>query len=475
MSKIILFLLITLFTINFNAQNKEYSIHNSIINDQHSTFGTSFYTNNFILFTAPKKRLQITNKYRQNRIKRRLARINKKRKARLLKRIERRKTSILRSDLEFYIGITNLEGKIIKSKLIGPTVNSKYDELDAVFTKNLKTVYFTRNSSRKKSRPHLEIYKADVITPSYWVNIKKLAFNSELYSVGHPTLSNDGRTLYFASNMESSIGSFDIFKVKITGENTFSEPINLGSKVNTINEETTPFIKDNILYFSSNGRNGLGNLDIYSINLNDNSEAINIGKPFNSNKNDLSFKIIKNNKSGFFTSNRINGKGLNDIYSFYKNVVEIEDEDEVEVEKLVPETPIIKNGLSLKEFNRCQAELDALNNILFDYDSSYIRADAARELDNVISIMRKCPNIELLVTSHTDSRSSHKYNKNLSQRRAEETVIYILKNGHFSPKKVKGIGYGETRLKNRCADGIKCSTAEHQINRRTEFEISNFY
>ncbi len=130
--------------------------------------------------------------------------------------------------------------------------------------------------------------------------------------------------------------------------------------------------------------------------------------------------------------------------------------------------------INANEFDKCQYMFDNLNNVYFDYNKVYIRADAANELDKVIKIMRQCPNINVLANSYTDSRAEFDYNLSLSQQRAENVVAYIIRNGRFSSNRIKGVGYGEARLRNRCADGIKCTEAQHQINRRTEFEVSNF-
>jgi outer membrane protein OmpA-like peptidoglycan-associated protein len=119
-------------------------------------------------------------------------------------------------------------------------------------------------------------------------------------------------------------------------------------------------------------------------------------------------------------------------------------------------------------------EFDKINNIYFDYSEAYIREDAAIELDKVIRVLRLCPKIVLQASSHTDSRASNSYNLKLSQDRANSVVKYILRNGKFSPDRIVSKGYGEERLANKCSDGVKCTEKEHQLNRRTHFEIYNY-
>ena len=210
-------------------------------------------------------------------------------------------------------------------KLLPATVNTQYHESTPVFTKDLKSMYFTRvNFDGKKLRKdkketiNLKIYKADY-SKGKWTNIEELPFNSDEYSVGHPALSPDGKTLYFVSDMPGGIGKTDIYKVDITEEG-YSTPLNLGKTINTFDKEMFPFVgEDNTLYFSSNGHIGLGLLDVFQSKIKENNtydEPINLGHPFNSKKDDFSFFIDKKGKKGFVSSNREKGKGDDDIYSF---------------------------------------------------------------------------------------------------------------------------------------------------------------
>ena len=112
----------------------------------------------------------------------------------------------------------------------------------------------------------------------------------------------------------------------------------------------------------------------------------------------------------------------------------------------------------------------ALKNIHYDLDKFFIREDAKPELDRLVEFMKDNPSVRVEVSSHTDSRSSYEYNQTLSQNRANAAVDYLVSQG-ISRSRLSGVGYGETRLLNRCADGVKCSEAEHQINRRTEMKV----
>ncbi|KUJ62042.1 flagellar motor protein MotB [Flavobacteriaceae bacterium CRH] len=197
-------------------------------------------------------------------------------------------------------------------------------EADAIFTKDGKTIYFTRNNSKNgkkkkddKKISNLQIFKAELVDGK-WTNITALPFNSPNYSVEHPALSADEKVLYFASDMPGSLGSFDIYSVNIN-KGAFDTPKNLGSIINTDKREQFPFVSaDNKLYFSSDGHLGYGSLDVFVSEIEGNkySEPINIGLPLNSNLDDFSFNIDSNTKEGYFASNREGGKGNDDIYQF---------------------------------------------------------------------------------------------------------------------------------------------------------------
>jgi len=195
-------------------------------------------------------------------------------------------------------------------------------ESNAVFTKNGKTIYFTRNNSKNGSKrknnekiSNLQIFKAELVNGK-WTNIVSLPFNSDNYSVEHPALSADEKTLYFASDMPGTLGSFDIFSVNIN-QGAFDTPKNLGPIINTDKREQFPFVsRDNKLYFSSDGHLGYGSLDIFISDIKEKEygKPVNVGMPVNSNLDDFSFYFDSDIKEGYFASNRKGGKGSDDIY-----------------------------------------------------------------------------------------------------------------------------------------------------------------
>lgn len=216
-------------------------------------------------------------------------------------------------------------GALSSPKKFGNKLNSKYHESTPAFTKDGKTVYFTRNNFLEKKGVDkdntilLKIYTATLVG-NEWTNIKELPFDSNNYSVAHPSLSADEKTLYFSSDMPGSIGQSDIYKVAINADGSYGTPVNLGNVINTEGRETFPFITvDNKLYFSSDGHPGIGGLDVFVSEMQKEgnfNQVFNVGEPLNSSSDDFGFIIDTPSKTGYITSNRSGGQGGDDIYKF---------------------------------------------------------------------------------------------------------------------------------------------------------------
>jgi len=276
------------------------------------------------------------------------------------------------------------------------------------------------------------------------------------------------------------------------------------------------------LYFSSAGKQGLGGLDIYKIDLSNGSEAVNMGKPINSEKDDFAFTFNKEKNRGFFSSNR---NGNDDIFGATpicsvnvmtivsnaktgavladskvsildskKNVISTEtanssgevsfnvecDKDyTIQASKDGYEGNSFPVGKSKGPEAKIEAKLQPidvivtdkeiiLNPIYFEYDKSNITQEGAFELDKLVQVMRNNSNMVIFAKSHTDSRGSDAYNLALSDRRAKSTVQYILSKG-IDASRIEGKGFGESELKVQC--GEECTEEQHAQNRRSEFMI----
>jgi outer membrane protein OmpA-like peptidoglycan-associated protein/tetratricopeptide (TPR) repeat protein len=226
----------------------------------------------------------------------------------------------------YFADVDPATGSSAKVNKFKTSINTKFHESSPVFTKDGKTVYFTRNNyvNGKKGKDDnkitlIKIYKATLDNNGKWANITELPFNSDNYSVGHPALSPDEKTLYFASDMPGTIGQSDIYKVSVNGE-SYGPPQNLGNTINTEGKETFPYItNENEIYFASDGHPGLGGLDVFVGKIEDNatiSNIQNVGGDINSPKDDFAYIIDPVSRRGYFSSNKDGGQGSDDIYKF---------------------------------------------------------------------------------------------------------------------------------------------------------------
>ncbi|RFS18751.1 flagellar motor protein MotB [Chitinophaga silvatica] len=371
-----------------------------------------------------------------------------------------------------------------------------------------------------------------------WKVAPEIPFNATLqYSVGDPWINASGDTLYFvASQGPDHQGGTDIYYA-VKNNETWGNPINLGKEINTAGNERTPtFSKSGDLYFASDGHPGMGGLDIFmAVRDADTWKVKNLGVPVNSTHDDFAPSLP--DTLLYFASNREGGKGSDDIYRFipapvppsrpvfvingiitdkktgmplptvqilFKNKTTNVDtliqtntdgtykfpaDSGAIYELKITKTRYItipRDTVSLKGYTTSvnirhdkvmeQPEIGKpirLENIYFDLGKSDIRPDAARELDKLVTILQDNPTWIIELGAHTDSRANDAYNLALSQRRATATVAYLVKKG-INAKRLTAKGYGETRLINKCANGVQCSEAEHLLNRRTEFIILKF-
>tara|TARA_R110002051_G_scaffold47024_2_gene93550 strand:+ start:647 stop:2584 length:1938 start_codon:yes stop_codon:yes gene_type:complete len=219
------------------------------------------------------------------------------------------------------------ENNVVK---LNKDINTKLHESTTAVSKDGSTLYFTRNNLKEgktfkddKGVIRLKIFRAKLIN-GVFTEIEELPFNSDDYSVAHPALSPDDKTLYFVSDMPGSYGESDIYKATINDGGTFGTPENLGNTINTEARETFPYVtSEEVLYFSSDGHPGLGGLDVFATKIKYNSYSgvvKNVGEPINSKLDDFTFIFNEETKLGYFASNRESGLGNDDIYSFVENI-----------------------------------------------------------------------------------------------------------------------------------------------------------
>lgn len=434
--------------------------------------------------------------------------------------------------LDIYKANYNEDGTITNASTVN-SLNSKYHDGPLTISADGNTVYFSSDSFREKSferdrKNKLKLGRNNLYSAvkdgDGWKNITSLPFNSKEYSTSNPSLSRDAKTLYFSSDMPGSIGGVDIWKVAVNPDGSFGTPENLGKKVNTEGNESFPFIADDnaTLYFASSGKQGFGGLDIYKIDLSKGTDAVNLGKPVNTEKDDFAFSFNTAKNLGFFSSNR---NGNDDIFGATpicgvevltivtdaktgkvlanasvaivddkKNVIATEMSNakgevtyKVECDKAftiqAARDGYESNTFAVAKNKGGQTKVDAalqpietiiteneilLKPIYFEYNKSNITQEAAFELDKVVQVMKGNDKMIILAKSHTDNRGSDAYNMSLSDRRAKSTVQYVISKG-IKASRISGKGFGETEPKVDCKEN--CTEEQHAQNRRSEFLI----
>lgn len=204
-----------------------------------------------------------------------------------------------------------------KAKRFSNQLNSLYHDGPVSISADKQTIYFTRVSKKEQGKNfvnRLKIYSA-TLEKNKWKNITPFEYNSSDHSVAHPWISEDGKKLFFASDMQGGFGGMDIY-VCSKNENGWSKPQNLGKGVNTEKNEVFPYFRKGTLYFSSDGHSGYGGLDVFSVTEPDKwMNPVNLKSPLNSSKDDFGIYYV-DDENGYFSSNREGGVGSDDIYSF---------------------------------------------------------------------------------------------------------------------------------------------------------------
>lgn len=448
------------------------------------------------------------------------------------------------SYIKIYQAIDEKGDKNYKLNLLPSFINKDFHNGPAAISWDGQFLAFTRSEDVDKKK--IRKSKNPIVSKGIYFSTKKngkwtepeaFIFNNDSrYSVQHPALNPDGNILYFSSDMPGGYGGMDLYySEKIDGK--WTTPVNCGNKINSPEDEAFPYVrKDGKLYFASKGHITLGGFDLFSsVGEKDKWEdPLNLKAPINSPKDDFGITFFEDNITGFFTSNRVGGKGFDDIYHFtkkdeasYKLTYAIEGkvlekgtsnpvsglsvylinkntgqetaalskEDGSFSFDLDKETDYTLRGdekqfLSRQEgdistkgikestvFNvkfeverADEAYLVKLNNIYYDFDKYNIRKDAEPELNKVLAFMEKIPYVNVELHSHTDSRGKASYNLTLSEKRANAAKQFLLKGG-ADEVRLSAKGFGETQPLNQCKDGVKCTEEEHQLNRRTEFKV----
>lgn len=431
----------------------------------------------------------------------------------------------------------------------GPQINTELAEGVATFSRNFETMYFTRCDYLELGNSFCRIYKTEA-DGDLWYEPELISIFSDSVNIGQPHLSADGERLYFSSDANFGYGGNDIYFMLKEGS-SWSQPYNAGFSINTDKDELFPTTdRSGNLYYSSNGKQGYGGLDIFKAGPDKFAFAPSeiLPHPINSGADDFSFSFLKEPKKGdsdfvlekaVFSSTRKGGKGSDDLYLYEKLfinqyalellILEKTFADPNDSESKILESQALAGAIVIMKgqesispadgkllfmleaetdykllvskpdyFNKSisfstkglrspdsllitlfkEVELEkifpekeiVIQNIYYDYDKATLRQESLPILDQLVSFFDENKDLTIEIGSHTDSRGSDKYNKDLSQRRAQSVVDYFITKGVPSAQ-LSAKGYGESKLINRCANGVTCDEEEHQKNRRTTFRV----
>ena len=433
----------------------------------------------------------------------------------------------------------------------GDNLNGPFHDGTATFSKDQNTVIYTRSAMRNEKKRLLNEENENQFflyiskkEDGEWSDPEKLPFNNVDYSTGHPSLSEDGNTLYFSSDMPGGYGGSDLYKSTYDGT-SWSQPINLGSSINTPGNEVFPHVdKKGKLYFSSEGHRTLGGLDVFASEQVAGvwSSPVNLAYPLNSSRDDFAILVNEDDTTGFVSSNR---SGVDMVYAYqripakfvlkgiaknkadnlpiddvtitlvnftdgdtaiyktdetgsfrfsllpekkYKVIGEKEgfftQTEEFETDRTRMEKDIILSfeideivaseegtGSGIpKDGSATAAKVYEIGDIYYDYDKSDIRPSAQPSLDKLAKLLKDNADVKIEVHSHADSRGGDAYNMNLSNKRAQSVVNYLVRAG-VNKANLSSKGFGESQPVNKCIDGVECTEEEHKANRRSEFIV----
>jgi peptidoglycan-associated lipoprotein len=225
--------------------------------------------------------------------------------------------------LDLFSAVVNDKGQLTRIEPFPETINSKTHEATPTFSADGRVMYFSRTAAKRievngEKFASVKIFRSQ-FKDGKWQEAVVTPFSSDEFSTEHPTLSRDGKKLYFSSDRPGGQGSFDIYVVDVNEDGTFGQPVNMGPTINTPHREQFPFINDDgtTLYFASDGHQGMGNLDIFLSKAYDGvfAKPVNLGETLNSGMDDFGYIINDETGKGYFASNR---KGGDNLYSFVR-------------------------------------------------------------------------------------------------------------------------------------------------------------
>ena len=378
-------------------------------------------------------------------------------------------------------------------------VNTEYDEGTPSFSPDGNTMYYTYCAQDPEGPRTAEIYISTRSSAKWGKGTRATIVKDSVTALGHPSISPDGKYLYFVSDAVGGFGGKDIFRARVAG-NDFGPMENLGEEINTPGDEMFPYVRDSVtLYFASNGHPGMGGLALFKATQDSTGKwnVENLGAPINSMADDFGITFAGKEERGFFCSNRNDARGYDHIYSFERPTITIfiegivNDVDEYPIEDatvrivgkdgLNVKVPVKKDGTYRVELERdiryvmmasARGYLNqnyelhtgpeeknetyivdfflspiskpvVIDNIFYDFDKATLRPESKKALDEMIKMLNDNPNVTIELGAHTDRKGTDQYNERLAQRRAQSVVDYLIAGG-IEAARLEAKGYGES-------------------------------
>ncbi len=403
---------------------------------------------------------------------------------------------------DIFVSRKDDKGKWSKPEAIEGDVNSEYEDGACSFSPDGKTMYFTR-CTHDPSYPRYAIIMSSTRSDAAWSKPEEVKISGDTLSTfAYPAVSPDGKWLYFCSDMPGGVGGLDLWRMSID-EHGYAIPENLGPEINTPGKEAFPSFRPNgELYFSTDGRPGMGGLDIFRAEQDTTGHWIieNLGYPMNSSGDDLGMTFEGVYNRGFFSTNRGNGRGWDQVMSFVcPEVVQsikgwVYEKDGYElpqaqvymigddgtnlrlsvrsdgsfVQEVTPGVQYVLLGTCEGYLNHKQEiSIDTssvsiehvlqfplasmtdpvlIRNIFYEFDSADLTDSSSVALDSLATLLKENPGVTIELSAHCDYRGKDDYNLRLSQRRAESVVNHLISRGLPADRMIP-VGYGESRPK----------------------------
>ena len=400
---------------------------------------------------------------------------------------------------DFFLVKQDEQGNWLAPIELEDEVNTEFDEGTPSFSKDGNTMYYTYCAQDPEGPRTSEIYISTRSSAKWGKGTRATIVKDSVTALGHPSVSPDGKYLYYVSDAVGGFGGKDIFRSRLVG-NDFGPMENLGPEINTPGDEMFPYVRDSVtLYFASNGHPGMGGLDLFKATQDSTGKwhVENLKAPINSMADDFGITFEGNKEKGFFSSNRNDARGYDHLYSFELPTITIFiegivfDVDENPIEDATVRI-VGKDGLNVKVpakkdgTYRVELERDiryvmmasargylnqnfelktgpeeknetyivdfylspiskpvVIDNIFYDFDKATLRPESQKALDEMIKMLNDNPNVTIELGAHTDRKGSDQYNERLAQRRAQSVVDYLIAGG-IDKERLEAKGYGES-------------------------------